>query len=79
VIAYNATDRGKGSQIFMSTMLAINAEVGGHKVKVVTVATMWQNPHVLILDTPTNYLNRDGLGALTAAIEKYGGDYMPMA
>merc|ERR1712203_1247691 len=36
---------------------------GGMKVKVVLAASMWQNPHVLILDEPTNYLDREGLGA----------------
>jgi len=46
---------------------------GGQKVKVVIAASMWQNPHVLILDEPTNYLDRDGLGALTKAIEEYLG------
>merc|ERR1712079_237241 len=33
----------------------------------------WQNPHILILDEPTNYLDRDGLGALTGAIREFGG------
>merc|ERR1712057_47753 len=32
-----------------------------------------QNPHVLVIDEPTNYLDRDALGALTEAIEKYNG------
>merc|ERR1712070_530873 len=40
---------------------------GGMKVKVVLAASMWQNPHILILDEPTNYLDRDGLGALVLA------------
>merc|ERR1712238_394858 len=40
----------------------INQLSGGMKVKVVLAAAMWQNPHVLILDEPTNYLDRDGLG-----------------
>merc|ERR1719437_90167 len=34
---------------------------------------MWQNPHVLILDEPTNYLDRNGLGALVLAIKDYKG------
>merc|ERR1712012_625467 len=34
---------------------------------------MWQNPHVLILDEPTNYLDREGLGALVLAIKDYKG------
>merc|ERR1712099_211823 len=46
---------------------------GGMKVKVVLAASMWQNPHVLILDEPTNYLDRDGLGALVLAIKEYKG------
>merc|ERR1712127_322321 len=51
----------------------INQLSGGMKVKVVLAATMWQNPHVLILDEPTNYLDRDGLGALILAIKDYKG------
>merc|ERR1712023_474381 len=46
---------------------------GGMKVKVVLAASMWQNPHILILDEPTNYLDRDGLGALVLAIKEYQG------
>merc|ERR1712178_526967 len=46
---------------------------GGQKVKVVLAAAMWQNPHVLILDEPTNYLDREGLGALVLAIQDYKG------
>merc|ERR1719392_595137 len=34
---------------------------------------MWQNPHILILDEPTNYLDREGLGALVLAIQEYKG------
>merc|ERR1712060_471624 len=34
---------------------------------------MWQNPHILILDEPTNYLDREGLGALVLAIKEYKG------
>merc|ERR1719158_979688 len=49
----------------------INQLSGGQKVKVVLGAAMWQNPHVLILDEPTNYLDRDGLGALVLAIKEY--------
>merc|ERR1719431_194367 len=51
----------------------INQLSGGMKVKVVLAAAMWQNPHVLILDEPTNYLDREGLGALVLAIKDYQG------
>merc|ERR1712023_25274 len=46
---------------------------GGMKVKVVLAAAMWQNPHILVLDEPTNYLDREGLGALVLAIKDYQG------
>jgi len=46
---------------------------GGQKVKVVLGAATWMNPHVLVLDEPTNYLDRDSLGALTAALNDFGG------
>lgn len=46
---------------------------GGQKVKVVLAASLWQNPHLVILDEPTNYLDRDGLGALTSAIHDFNG------
>merc|ERR1712190_365623 len=46
---------------------------GGMKVKIVLAASMWQNPHILILDEPTNYLDREGLGALVLAIKDYKG------
>ena len=51
----------------------INQLSGAMKVKVVLAAAMWQNPHVLILDEPTNYLDREGLGALVLAIKEYRG------
>jgi elongation factor 3 len=51
----------------------INQLSGGMKVKVVLAAAMWQNPHILILDEPTNYLDREGLGALSLACKDYQG------
>merc|ERR1712072_513726 len=51
----------------------INQLSGGMKVKVVLAAAMWQNPHILILDEPTNYLDREGFGALVLAIKDYKG------
>merc|ERR1711870_90531 len=51
----------------------INQLSGGMKVKIVLAAAMCQNPHILILDEPTNYLDREGLGALVLAIKDYTG------
>merc|ERR1711892_859655 len=45
------------------TYSKIYALSGGQKVKVVLAAAMWMEPHVLILDEPTNFLDRDSLGA----------------
>ena len=51
----------------------MSALSGGQKVKVVLAACMWNNPHILILDEPTNYLDRESLGALAKGIEEYQG------
>merc|ERR1711937_898610 len=45
----------------------------GQKGKVVICASCWQNPHVVILDEPTNYLDRDGLGALVEGLDAFKG------
>lgn len=34
---------------------------------------MWNCPHLLVLDEPTNYLDREALGALLAALNNWGG------
>ena len=46
---------------------------GGQKVKLVLAAAMWNRPHLFILDEPTNFLDRDSLGALSNAIRDFGG------
>jgi len=46
---------------------------GGQKVKVVLAACTWNQPHILVMDEPTNYLDRDSLGALAGAIRTFGG------
>ncbi|KAG0685287.1 [NU+] prion formation protein 1 [Kluyveromyces marxianus] len=46
---------------------------GGQLVKVVIAGAMWNNPHLLVLDEPTNYLDRDSLGALAMAIREWTG------
>merc|ERR1712094_167396 len=51
----------------------MHALSGGQKVKVVLGAAMWMEPHVVILDEPTNFLDRDSLGALATAIKNYEG------
>jgi elongation factor 3 len=46
---------------------------GGQRVKVVLAACSWQRPHLIVLDEPTNYLDRDSLGALSKAIKSFEG------
>ncbi|SCV72493.1 BQ2448_4032 [Microbotryum intermedium] len=46
---------------------------GGQKVKVVLAAATWRRPHVVILDEPTNYLDRESLAALIAALKTFEG------
>lgn len=46
---------------------------GGQKVKVVLGAGLWNLPHIVILDEPTNFLDRDSLGALAKAIKEFKG------
>jgi hypothetical protein len=48
--------------------LQIRGLSGGQKVKLVLGAAMWQQPHILVLDEPTNYLDRESLGAMVSAL-----------
>lgn len=56
-----------------ATHYRMSALSGGQKVKVVMAAAMWNQPHILILDEPTNYLDRESLGALANAIAEFEG------
>ncbi|RDX52834.1 hypothetical protein OH76DRAFT_1462675 [Lentinus brumalis] len=46
---------------------------GGQKVKVVLGAATWRRPHVICLDEPTNYLDRESLAALIKALKEFEG------
>ena len=46
---------------------------GGQKVKVVLAAATWRRPHIIVLDEPTNFLDRESLAALIKAIESFQG------
>jgi len=56
-----------------STHIPMQSLSGGQKVKVVLGSALWHSPHILILDEPTNYLDRESLGALARAIRKFEG------
>ena len=51
----------------------LGALSGGQKVKVVLAGSMWNTPHIVILDEPTNYLDRESLGALADAVREFEG------
>lgn len=46
---------------------------GGQKARLVLAAAMWQRPHFICLDEPTNYLDNDTLAALTHALKTFRG------
>ncbi|KAF4552079.1 Elongation factor 3-like protein [Elsinoe fawcettii] len=46
---------------------------GGQRVKVVLAACTWQRPHLIVLDEPTNFLDRDSLGALSKGLKEFAG------
>ena len=51
--------------IIMTIIITINIMT----IKVVLGAGLWNLPHIVILDEPTNFLDRDSLGALATAIK----------
>ncbi|VDC02670.1 unnamed protein product [Peniophora sp. CBMAI 1063] len=46
---------------------------GGQKVKIVLGAATWRRPHIICLDEPTNYLDRESLAALIEALKTFEG------
>ena len=46
---------------------------GGQKVKVVLAAATWRRPHIIILDEPSNFLDRESLAALINALKTFEG------
>jgi elongation factor 3 len=71
VISKHFEDLGLDPEI--SNHNEISGLSGGQKVKVVLAGAMWNNPHLLVLDEPTNFLDRDSLGGLAVAIRDYKG------
>ncbi|CEP62491.1 New1p LALA0_S05e06832g [Lachancea lanzarotensis] len=71
VITKHFDDVGLDAEIANHTPLGSLS--GGQLVKVVIAGAMWNNPHLLVLDEPTNYLDRDSLGALAVAIRDWSG------
>jgi len=64
-------DLGLESEV--ATHNRIRGYSGGQKVRLVIGAATWMNPHIIVLDEPSNYLDRDSLGALSHALKEFGG------
>jgi elongation factor 3 len=64
---------GFGLEAAFAQHTRMGALSGGQKVKVVLGAGLWNLPHIVILDEPTNFLDRDSLGALASAIKEFKG------
>ncbi|PYI22688.1 hypothetical protein BO86DRAFT_353751 [Aspergillus japonicus CBS 114.51] len=71
IIAKHFEDVGLDPEIAAHNQ--ISGLSGGQKVKVVLAGAMWNNPHLLVLDEPTNFLDRDSLGGLAVAIRDFKG------
>jgi len=55
------------------THMRLDSLSTSQKVKVVLAAATWNNPQIIVLDEPTNYLDRESLGALAQAIRDFKG------
>lgn len=62
-----------GLEAEFATHTRIDSLSTSQKVKVVLAAATWNNPHIIVLDEPTNYLDRESLGALAQAIRDFKG------
>ena len=51
----------------------ISGMSGGQKVRMLLAAATWLRPHLIVLDEPSNFLDRDSLGALVKALRVFEG------
>jgi elongation factor 3 len=54
-------------------MSKIRRMSGGQKSRLVLAAALWNKPHIIALDEPTNYLDNTTLAALTKALQLFKG------
>jgi len=61
----------------MDQELTLHARIGGmsggQKVRMLLAAATWLRPHLIVLDEPSNFLDRDSLGALAKALRAFEG------
>jgi ATPase subunit of ABC transporter with duplicated ATPase domains len=46
---------------------------GGQKCRLVLASAVWNKPHLIALDEPTNYLDNETLNALSSALRRFEG------
>merc|ERR1712178_510673 len=51
----------------------LGALSNGQRARVVLAASTWLAPHLLVLDEPSNYLDRPALAALATGLRAFGG------
>ena len=65
-----------GLDPFVAGQTKIGGLSGGQKAKLVFAAALWTKPHVLVLDEPTNYLDKETLDALKSALRRFKGAFV---
>lgn len=61
---------GIGEELALSKIKGFS---GGQKSRLVIAAAMWNRPHLLCLDEPTNYLDRESVACLAAGLKSFVG------
>jgi len=63
--------------IGMDSELTLHSHIsgmsGGQKVRMLLAAATWLQPHLIVLDEPSNFLDRESLGALVKALINFQG------
>jgi elongation factor 3 len=71
VIEDHFRDFGLEPEFSMHTRMS--ALSSSQKAKVVLATAVWQSPHLIILDEPSNYLDRDNIISLAEGLKDYTG------
>ena len=61
---------GIGEELALSKIKGFS---GGQKSRLVIACAMWNKPHLLCLDEPTNFLDRESIAALACALRTFPG------